>query len=91
MQVRNEAVGSSAPLDKRVPSQRSYGCAGSHRIWVALLSGRIAETNEVAEGIYYDLDPNGEIVGVEIFAYSRYPDRSDDGLGVLEHLPIASV
>lgn len=56
--------------------------------YVALLSGRIAETTEVAEGVYYDLDPYGEIVGAEIFGYSRFERSENEGLSILERLPI---
>lgn len=58
--------------------------------YVGLLSGRIAETIEVDSGVYYDLDGYGEIVGVEIFNYSRYQAGEGDSRSVFERLPIPS-
>lgn len=58
--------------------------------YVGLLSGRIAETIEAGSGVYYDLDGYGEIVGVEIFDYSRYQTGEGDSRSVFERLPIPS-
>lgn len=58
--------------------------------YVGLLSGRIAETIEAGSGVYYDLDGFGEIVGVEIFDYSRYQVGEGDSRSVFERLPIPS-
>lgn len=55
--------------------------------YVALLSGRIAETIEVGDGIYYDLDNYGEIVGAEVFNFSRYGTGDSSSLDILERLP----
>lgn len=55
--------------------------------YVALLSGRIAETVEVGNGIYYDLDNYGEIVGAEVFNFSRYGTGDGSTLNILERLP----
>ena len=57
--------------------------------YVALLSGKITETLEVASGIYCDLDNAGEVMGMEIFNYSRYEDSAgDNALGTLKRLPL---
>ena len=58
--------------------------------YVGLLSGKIVETLEVASGIYYDVDTYGEILGVEIFNYSRYRVDEDDSLSIFEQLPVPS-
>lgn len=58
--------------------------------YVGLLSGKIAETVEAGSGVYYDLDNYGEIVGVEIFDYSRYQTDEGDSRSVFERLPIPS-
>lgn len=56
--------------------------------YVGLLSGRIAETFEVASGIYYDVDAYEEILGVEILNYSRYRVGEDDLGSIFERLPV---
>ena len=58
--------------------------------YVGLFGGRIAETIEAGSGIYYDLDSYGEIVGVEIFDYSRYHTGEGDTRSVFERLPVPS-
>ncbi len=55
--------------------------------YVGLQHGRIAETIEAGEGIYYDLDSYGEILGVEIIGYSQYQTEGDS-LSVFERLPV---
>lgn len=56
--------------------------------YVGLLHGRMAETVEAGEGIYYDVDHHGEILGVEISNYSRYQTGGGDAMSVLERLPV---
>lgn len=56
--------------------------------YIGLLNGRISETVEVSDGIYYDLDSYGEIVGVEIFNYSRYQAGDEKTLSIFERLPV---
>lgn len=54
---------------------------------MGLLSGRIAETIEVGDGIYNDLVNYGEIIGAEILNYSWYQTRDGDALDIFERLP----
>ncbi len=61
---------------------------GADLAYVAFPSDKITETVEVAGGIYCDLDSAGEVMGVEIFNYSRYEDSAgDNALGILKRLP----
>lgn len=56
--------------------------------YVSLLSGKIAETLEVASGVYYDVDAYGEVLGVEVLNYSRYRMGEDDSASIFERLPV---
>lgn len=54
--------------------------------YVGLLHGEIAETVEEADGIYYDLDSYGDVLGVEICGYSQYQTAEGDLLSIFERL-----
>jgi len=56
--------------------------------YVGLQHGKIAETIEAGEGIYYDLDSYGEILGVEIISYSHYGTAEGDSSSIFERLPV---
>ena len=56
--------------------------------YISLLHGEIAETLEVASGIYHDVDSFGEVLGVEVFDYSRY--KEGISLSIFERRLIAS-
>ena len=54
---------------QRAEIGRHHDCA-LDVAYIALVNGEIAETMEAGNGMYCDLDVYGEIMGVEMFAYS---------------------
>lgn len=58
--------------------------------YIGLFSGKIARTIEVGHGVYFDLDDDAEVVGVEILNYSRYQTGENDSVSLFERLPFFS-
>jgi len=40
-------------------------------VYIRIREGRVAESDEVAEGVIVDYDENGNIVGIEILEFSK--------------------
>jgi len=62
---------------------------GADALYVKLKEGKVADSEEVGEGVVVDYDDKGEVIGIELLEFSK--KRVDLGELIVKGLNVAAV
>jgi len=62
---------------------------GADALYVKLREGKVADSEEVGEGVVVDYDDKGEVIGIELLEFSK--KRVDLGELIVKGLNVAAV
>ncbi|RLG96068.1 DUF2283 domain-containing protein [Candidatus Bathyarchaeota archaeon] len=62
---------------------------GADALYIKLKEGKIADSEEVGEGVIVDYDDKGEVIGIELIEFSK--KRIDLGELIVKGLNVAAI